>query len=318
MFFTPIDFRQLPETRLAMAARLSIPLSALPLTHGAGPGNGGRYGDHREAGVVMVARTNWEDLPEATKRTVEQHTGRVWSARTVSTGMNSAVAAVLTTERGTVFVKGLQRDYRRRWTQDMEAMINPHVAHLSPRLLWRVQDEWDLLGFESVDGRHADYGPGSADLPQIAHTVATLGEIACPDLPVKVATHRWREYVDAPEELQWLAGDRLLHTDYNPLNVLIASGRALLIDWAWATRGAGWIDCACLIVRLVADGHRAVSAEAVVQEVPAWRTAPAEGLTVFSRISLRMWQEVADGDASDWTQRMARAATEWAAHRTRI
>ncbi|MFD1535587.1 hypothetical protein [Nonomuraea guangzhouensis] len=37
-------------------------------------------------------------------------------------------------------------------------------------------------------------------------------------------------------------------TDYNPLNMLIAEGRALLIDWAWPTRGAGWIDPACLKV----------------------------------------------------------------------
>jgi hypothetical protein len=33
----------------------------------------------------------------------------------------------------------------------MEAMlINPHVVPLSPRLLWRVQGEWDVLGFELV------------------------------------------------------------------------------------------------------------------------------------------------------------------------
>ena len=164
--------------------------------------------------MATLARIDWKDLPEDTRNAVEQHTGRVWSARTVSAGLNSAVAAVLTAERGAVFVKGLHRDCRRRWTQDMEAMINPHVAHLSPRLLWRVQGEWDVLGFEAVDGRHADYRPGSADLVHVAQTMAALGQIPCPDLPVKVAAHRWREYVAAPDELGWLAGDRLLHTDY--------------------------------------------------------------------------------------------------------
>ena len=267
--------------------------------------------------MATLARIDWKDLPEDTRNAVEQHTGRVWSARTVSAGLNSAVAAVLTAERGAVFVKGLHRDCRRRWTQDMEAMINPHVAHLSPRLLWRVQGEWDVLGFEAVDGRHADYRPGSADLVHVAQTMAALGQIPCPDLPVKVAAHRWREYVDAPDELGWLAGDRLLHTDYNPLNVLMSSGRALLIDWAWPTRGAGWIDPSCLIVRLMADGHSAVSAEAAVQEVPAWQTAPGVGLAVFARICARMWGEIAGGDPSEWTQRMARAATEWAAYRAR-
>lgn len=86
----------------------------------------------------MATRIDWEDLPDDTKKDVEEYTGRVWSAQTVSAGLNSAVAAVLTAERGTVFAKGLHRDDPRRWNQDVEAMINPYVTRLSPRLLWRV------------------------------------------------------------------------------------------------------------------------------------------------------------------------------------
>ena len=55
--------------------------------------------------MATLARIDWKDLPEDTRNAVEQHTGRVWSARTVSAGLNSAVAAVLTAERGAVFVK---------------------------------------------------------------------------------------------------------------------------------------------------------------------------------------------------------------------
>jgi hypothetical protein len=259
-----------------------------------------------------VERIHWEDLPRATREAVEQHTGTVWSAKTVSEGLNSAVAAVLATETGPVFVKGLHRDYPRRWNQDMEAMINPYVAQLSPRLLWRVQDEWDVLGFELVDGEHADYRPGSADLPKVAVTMTALGTIQCPDVPVKLAEHRWRTYVDAPEDLEWLKGDRLLHTDYNPFNVLIVDGRALLIDWAWPTRGAAWIDPACCILRLLASGHSADSAEQVVADVPAWQGAPVEGVSVFARACARMWEEIADDNPVDWTLAMAEAANDWA------
>jgi len=265
----------------------------------------------------MPARIHWEDLPEDTRQAVEAHTGRVWSAQTVSAGLNSAVAAILTAEVGAVFVKGLHRDHPRRWTQEMEAMIHPHVAHLSPHLLWRVQGEWDVLGFAAVDGRHADYRPGSPDLARVARTTATLGEISCPALPVKVATHRWRTYVDAPQELQWLTGDRLLHTDYNPQNVMMSGGRALLVDWAWPTRGAGWIDPACLILHLMANGHNADSAEAVVHGIPAWQAAPVQGLAVFARVCARMWAGIAGHDPVEWTRRMARVAAEWAAHRAR-
>jgi hypothetical protein len=264
---------------------------------------------------MAVERVHWECLPRETREAVECHTGTVWSARTVSEGMNSAVAAVLATESGPVFVKGLHRDYPRRWNQDMEAMINPYVCHLAPRLLWRVEREWDVLGFEVVDGRHADYRPGSADLPKVAETMARLGEIGCPDAPVKRAEQRWRSYVDFPEELELLKGDRLLHTDYNPLNVLMVDDRALLIDWAWPTRGAGWIDPACLILRLIANGHSPESAEDEVAEVPAWRVAPVEGLTMFARACVRMWEEIAGDNPVKWTENMARAGRAWMRHR---
>lgn len=264
---------------------------------------------------MAVERIHWEDLPRATREAVERHTGTVWSAKTVSEGLNSAVAAVLATDAGPVFVKGLHRDHPRRWNQDMEAVINPYVAHLAPRLLWRVQGEWDVLGFELVDGQHADYRPGSVDLPRVAETMTALGTIQCPDLPVKLAEHRWRAYVDTPEELEWLKGDRLLHTDYNPLNVLMVDGRALLIDWAWPTRGAGWIDPACWVIRLMADGHSAESAERVVAGVPTWQTAPVEGLAMFARACARMWTEIADNDFVAWTAGTARAARAWAVHR---
>jgi hypothetical protein len=229
---------------------------------------------------LAVERIPWEDLPAGTRRAVEQHTGAVWSAETVSEGLNSAVAAILTTEAGAVFLKGLHRDYPRRWTHDRESAINPYVSRVSPRLLWRVQDEWDLLGFEFVAGEHADYRPGSPDLARVAATISTLGELKCPDVPVKRAEDRWRPYVDDPGELAWLEGDRLLHTDYNPFNVLMSDGRALLIDWAWPTKGAGWIDPACLVLRLLANGHSAESAQAVVQDVAAWRAAPVDGIAV--------------------------------------
>ena len=48
-------------------------------------------------------------------------------------------------------------------------MINPHVAPVAPRLLWHAQAAgWDLLAFDYIDdARHADYRPGSADLPAV-------------------------------------------------------------------------------------------------------------------------------------------------------
>ncbi|WP_336214502.1 hypothetical protein [Nonomuraea sp. LPB2021202275-12-8] len=265
---------------------------------------------------MALTRTDWQDLPAATRAAVEKHTGPIWSARTVSEGLNSSVAALLTTERETVFVKGLPLGYARRWTQDMEWMIGPYVAGVAPRVLWRVEDEeWDLLGYEYVSGRHAVYEPGSPDLGLLISTMRALGRIPCPDLPIKTAEERWLPYLAERLDVRWLAGDRLLHTDYNPLNVLISHGWALLIDWAWPTRGAGWIDPACLILRLIAGGHTAQQAQRVVYELPAWREAPEEGVDVFAAASVRLWEEIADRDSVSWTGRMAGAAREWDTYR---
>src|ERR1700749_1114638 len=78
--------------------------------------------------------------------------------------------------------------------------------------------------------------------------------IGCPAVPVKPATQRWSAYLDERAR-EWLAGDALLHTDFNPLNVLITPDRTWIVDWAWPTRGAPFIDPACFPLRLRAPGH---------------------------------------------------------------
>ncbi|GAA2608607.1 hypothetical protein SMC26_28925 [Actinomadura fulvescens] len=266
---------------------------------------------------MALSRVDWEALPELVRWEVEKETGTVYTAETVSEGLNSAVAVILRTESGAVFMKGLRKDYPRRWTQDMEASINRAVRHFSARLLWRLRSEdWDLLGFEVVDGRHADYSPGSSDLAAVADTMSELGKVPSPDVQIKLAEDRWRKYVTVPEDVLLLQGDRLLHTDWNNVNVLMSRGRAYLIDWAWPTSGAGWIDPACWITRLMAVGHTADSAEGVVRNVPAWQAAPPEGLRVFASANARVWKEIADASSASWTLAMAQAAEAWCRHRT--
>ncbi|HEY7717461.1 MAG TPA: phosphotransferase [Pedococcus sp.] len=43
---------------------------------------------------------------------------------------------------------------------------------------------------------------------------------------------------------QALAGDRLVHCDLRPDNLLVEArtGRARIVDWNWATRGPAWVD----------------------------------------------------------------------------
>ncbi len=127
-------------------------------------------------------------------------------------------------------------------TQQRESAINPYVRAVSPALLWRIEiDGWDLLCFEHVDGRGADFTPGSPDLPDLVATIRRLAELPCPDVPpvyFRRAEQRWAEAIDDPAAREVLAGDAILHTDYNPANILITTDGAQIIDWAWPTKGA--------------------------------------------------------------------------------
>ena len=90
------------------------------------------------------------------------------------------------------------------------------------------------------------------------------------DLPVKRAEQRWAAYVDNDTDLGLLAGTTLLHTNFNPLNVLLTAHGAWLIDWAWPTRGAAFIDPACFLLRLMLGGHTASQAEAWAAQCTSW------------------------------------------------
>jgi len=125
-------------------------------------------------------------------------------------------------------------------------MINPHVRSVAPQLLWHERTAgWDLLAFEYINGsRHADYRPSSPDLPRVIGTTYRLAAISCPDLPVKLARRRLAAYVHREANLDLLDRDALLHTDFNPLNILLALYRVWIIDWARPTRGVAFIDAA--------------------------------------------------------------------------
>lgn len=110
-----------------------------------------------------------------------------------------------------------------------------------------------------------------------------------------------------------LAGKTLLHTDYNPANLLVtAAGTVRMIDWAWPTRAAAWIDPCCLLLWLIASGHTPAGAERWAARTRAWPTASASALDLFARVSVGMWNEIAVDSPEDWKHGMAEAARQWA------
>ncbi|MEI5102023.1 hypothetical protein RB200_30270 [Streptomyces sp. PmtG] len=146
----------------------------------------------------------------------------------------------LTTATGTTFVKGVPvQDAKACAGQRWEVVVNHCVHAVGPRLRWHVVvGGWDLLGFEFIDGRHADLSPESADLPLVADTLKAAQALRPPEtVTLPSFADCWEPYVDR-RRLPLLRGDALLHTDANPHNLMVTGERAHLIDWATPALGA--------------------------------------------------------------------------------
>ena len=189
----------------------------------------------------MEKRIPWDDLPGPLKAAIAERTGPVTAGRAVTDGQNSPLAAVIETPGGKVFVKGLPSGHRLVITQAREAAAAPLVKGISPELLWHFDEAgWNVLGFEHVHGRAADYSPGSPDIDLVTRLMLALAAIEIPPSPGpwKPIETRLRTYVDTPADALAFAGRALTHTDWMPDNILISHGRAWLVDWAWATPGS--------------------------------------------------------------------------------
>lgn len=264
-----------------------------------------------------MVTTRLETVPDEVRAAISEQVGPILDMDTVNGGWNSEIATRVRTTNRTVFVKGLRADHRRVWTQRREAEIGPYVQAVAPQVLWQVEAAgWDLVGFEHIDGRHADFTPTSADLPLVVNALERLAAIPCPELPLRMAEQRWSTYIDDPSMLDHFRGDALLHTDFNNQNVLIADGQARFVDWAWATRGAPWIDPALWVIWLIAAGSQEpAQAESWAARTTAWRTAPVPALNAFADANARLWREIAGDNADSWTSRMTNAADQWATYR---
>lgn len=157
-------------------------------------------------------------------------------------------------------------------------------------------------------------------LTEVAALLRRLGEAPCPGIELRHAEQRLEHYAAHPDYLRFFAGPQLLHTDLNHANVLVddhapPGDRGRLVDWAWATRGAAWLDAGYWVIWLIAAGHAPASAERRAAEIPSWHTAPAEGITAFATANHNLWAEISADATDPWALRLATAAATWHAHR---
>lgn len=201
-----------------------------------------------------------------------------------------------------------------RWgpaSADREAAALAAVAAVggpAPRLIDRVEiDGHAAIVIERIDGRDMlailERAPARvfAEARRLAETHAALHRIAAPlDLPETRAVLRAR-IADAPlaTELRAFAlgeldalpdGDRLVHGDFHPANVLVAGDRVSVIDWSAASRGDPVIDATR--TKLLLDLGEPLAPS-------AWMRAVIRvGRRAFSATYLRRYVRFSEVDAS--------------------
>lgn len=227
-----------------------------------------------------MSRQHWGGLPEPIREAIRRNTNGVVRAEPVEGGSARIALAVATESGRRVFVKGVRDEPRAR----IECRVQRYLLALAPRLLWHTEvGDCLLMGFEFAEGRHADLSPGSPDLSTVAATLAELAEYTCPDLPVLPVGKRWASYADDSESLAAITGTTLVHTDLTAENIILG-GRTWVVDWAWPSWGAPWLDTAAMVARLVQSGHEPAEAEAWAATVPAWRAASPAAIGAYARL----------------------------------
>lgn len=246
---------------------------------------------------AVTSRRPWSSAPAEVRAAAERLIGApVAVARTQRGGFSCGIACrVRTSDGGRAFVKAvslIDNAVTAAMFMREAAVAAALPAEVpAPALLGHTQvDGWVLLVFEDVAGRVMSGAWSRHDAMAVMGSIMDLTEIGtpCPVAVVEpwggpvahwpgwadlVATGRaeqvledWarrhlRELVDLERQYPAAtAGDTLLHGDLRADNVILSGRSATFVDWAWAARGAPWLDplifSLCAVLQGIADPER--------------------------------------------------------------
>jgi aminoglycoside phosphotransferase (APT) family kinase protein len=251
-----------------------------------------------------VSKLPWESLPPGRVAAIEELTGPVVKAESVTGGLMPGLAAVVHAAQGRYFVKAAPAGSPAAglYAREITANAAMPAGVPAPRMLLGSSDSgWLVMVLDFLEARDADLSPGSPDLNGVVAAIGAIGSARAWDaappaagnvtaLVDKTAAllgkhssgHPWDMYraAIAGFDADALAGGGLVHYDLHPGNLKVTeNGAVVAVDWAFACAGAGWIDATFLIPRLIEAGHSPAVAEQLVARVPGWAGAPAQAVT---------------------------------------
>lgn len=245
------------------------------------------------------------------------------SVATQPGGFSGGVAARLTLADGrSVFVKGCPERHPIVAQYEVEAWFGRKASQSPGRFpappLWGEVEAggWYVLVFEDVDGHDADLS-NPVDLGACLALFDRLGTTTYPDNmrpripPVSVSLGHlaagWRRIAEEPPayldpwaranldvlrdlETGWTTaaadGERPVHTDLHPGNVLVRGVEALAVDWTRPSVGAAWVDPLLFCLR-----------DPAVRDLPAWfgerHDLPEPALHAFLAGAAGHWTDAA-------------------------
>ncbi|WP_336502735.1 phosphotransferase [Microbacterium paraoxydans] len=231
-----------------------------------------------------MARLDWTRLPPALRARIEEFAGSpVTRVQSQDGGFSAGLASRLTFADGRrLFVKAVQESAEGTfalYVREAEVLgAIPRSLPAAHRADAFTAEGWAVLFIEDVEGRHPERSATSPDTVHVLDAIAALAAAPAPSTLPRLADElhedsgSWRR-LEAAGLLEtttpWcaqnvdllrtaaervgtaVAGDRLLHGDLRADNILIdTSGRARLLDWPWAARGAGWEDALLYLLDL--------------------------------------------------------------------
>ena len=255
-------------------------------------------------------RIDWAALPEAVKTEIARRVGGVPEVIPASSGDHAEIAATVTATAGKVFVKAASSEFGVRSLR-YELLVSTAVPlSCSPAVEWAFEsDGWLVIGFEHCEGPHADLSPGSPDLDLLEVAAKELGATPAPDLPLFSPAGRLGFAHPAME------GNALVHTDLGPANLIVTPRGLRIVDWAFTTKAAAWVELAMLVPWLIGSGHAPEQAEAWLTRFPAWQEINAEVLDEFASMNAAKWSAKAGQTTVRWMHDLAVWTGRWSTYR---
>lgn len=300
-----------------------------------------------------MARIDWAQLPSEIQHRIERVAGaEVRQAQTQTGGFSAGLASRLTfADERRVFVKAVPASSEGTYELYLR---EAEVLRAIPRELPAAHlidaftlDEWAVLVIEDVEGRHPERSATSPDTVHVLDAIAALSvqptDAPLPSLADELAgdagswgrlaadglmetTTPWCiEHFDllraaAERVTTAVAGERLIHGDLRADNILIdAAGRARLLDWPWAAKGAGWEDALLYLLDLRVEDPTAVVFPLLKHPVFAASDVD-DHIALLSAVGGNWFEQcrlpAPEGMTTlrDFQRREAIAAVEWIAH----